>query len=98
MNPRRLYPFHDDGDPAHAVSLGRVPENPVYLYATASAPGWVDDTSAPSPRMLSDMAAVFDAPSVMSVIRKPRTARTPPSASIGEPYPPPVVPDPWLAT
>ena len=58
---------------------------PRYLYATFSSPGWVADTSAPSPRMLSDMAAVFEVPSVMSVILTPFTAGKMPSAAIGEP-------------
>src|SRR5438067_9179556 len=98
MNPRRLYPFHDCGVPAQFESLGSVPEKPVYLYATFSSPGWVEDTSAPSPRMLSEKAAVFEVPSVMSRILTPVTAGKMPSPLTGEPYPPPLTPDPWQAT
>src|SRR5688572_24876480 len=98
MNPRWLYPFQFVGAPAHAAGLGSVPENPVYLYAVRSSPGWVATASPPSPRMLSENAAVFDAPSVRSVTRTPNWTGNAPSAPIGDPYPPPLTPDPWLAT
>ena len=99
MNCRWFDPFHARGAPAQVPSLGRVPLNPRYLYTVFSSPGGSDEPdtfSPPAPRMLSDMAAVFEVPSAMSVIRCPNWATNTPSAPTGEPLF--ATPLPWQAT